>query len=182
MLMPATCASCGLRRCASCPAMRMDPASRGYTPLRIFISVLLPAPFSPTSACTSPGHAVKSTFWSTGVPPKDFEIPVISSSGSGIDLLQVLLDRRTEQLLNRGLLHIRGGHHGGAGIDAPLRRLAVQLIDQRLHRGVTHAERILHHQRIQIAGLHVLDHRGRAVEPDDLELPRHALALCRLDR
>src|SRR5438067_9954841 len=127
MLMPATCASCGLRRCASRPAIRIDPASRGYTPLRIFISVLLPAPFSPTSACTSPGQAVKSTFWSTGVPPKDFEIPVISSSGSGIGLLQVLLDRWTEEFLDRGLFHVRGGHHGGARIDAPLRRLAIQL-------------------------------------------------------
>src|SRR3954453_15463939 len=136
MLMPATCASCGLRKSASCPAMRIDPASRGYTPLRIFISVLLPAPFSPTSACTSPGQPVKSTFWSTGVPPKDFEIPVISSSGSGIALLQVLLDRRVEEFLYGGLFHVRRGHHGRAGIDAAFRSLAVQLIHQSLHRGI----------------------------------------------
>src|SRR6266700_1405819 len=142
MLMPATCASCGLRRCASCPAMRMDPASRGYTPLRIFISVLLPAPFSPTSACTSPGHAVKSTFWSTGVPPKDFEIPVISSNGSGIGLLQILLDGRIEQLLNGGVLQIGGGHHGRSRIDTLFRRLAVQLVHQRLDHRVSHAEGI----------------------------------------
>src|SRR5438270_3004953 len=158
MLMPATCASCGLRKCASCPAMRMDPASRGYTPLRIFMSVLLPAPFSPTRACTSPGHAMKSTFWSTGVPPKDFEIPVISSRGSGIDLLQILLDRGIEQLLDRGLLHVRGGHHRSAGIDAPLRRPAVQLIHQRLYGGVTHAKGILYDKGIEVPCLHVLDH------------------------
>src|ERR1700750_168561 len=43
-------------------------------PERIFISVDLPAPFSPMMACTSPGRTSKSTLNSTGISPKDFEI------------------------------------------------------------------------------------------------------------
>ena len=38
-----------------CPAERHPARVGGMAPERIFISVLLPAPFSPTSACTSPG-------------------------------------------------------------------------------------------------------------------------------
>ena len=37
-----------------CPKMVMSPESRVYTPERIFIRVDLPAPFSPSSAMTSP--------------------------------------------------------------------------------------------------------------------------------
>jgi len=36
------------------PSKRTTPESGLMTPPRILISVLLPAPFSPTSACTSP--------------------------------------------------------------------------------------------------------------------------------
>ena len=50
------------RRSTGCPAIRISPPSGGWTPPRIFISVLLPAPFSPISASTSPGRASSDTF------------------------------------------------------------------------------------------------------------------------
>ena len=37
------------------PSTRIVPPSGRITPVRIFTSVLLPAPFAPSSACTSPG-------------------------------------------------------------------------------------------------------------------------------
>jgi len=47
---PRAIASCGLRRVTGCPWKKISPASAVYTPERIFISVLLPAPFSPITA------------------------------------------------------------------------------------------------------------------------------------
>ncbi len=40
--------------------------------------VLLPAPFSPTRACTSPGSAEKDALWSACTPPNDFEMSLPS--------------------------------------------------------------------------------------------------------
>ena len=47
----------------------------------MFESVLLPAPFSPSSACTSPRAASKSTCSFATTPGKRFVIPVRRSSG-----------------------------------------------------------------------------------------------------
>ena len=41
------------------PRSRISPASGAWTPARILISVDLPAPFSPSSACTSPAAEVE---------------------------------------------------------------------------------------------------------------------------
>src|SRR6516162_9778642 len=48
----------------------MRPESGRSAPLRIFMSVDLPAPFSPTSAWTSPGRSVRSTPRRACVGPK----------------------------------------------------------------------------------------------------------------
>ncbi len=61
--MPARWASCGLPSCTvrsspSGPGSRNGPPSGRYTPVRILIRVLLPAPFSPSSACTLPAVRV----------------------------------------------------------------------------------------------------------------------------
>src|SRR5947207_10218798 len=50
-------------------------------PERIFMSVLLPAPFSPTSAMTSPGATVSSTPRNAFVAPKLRRTPRISRRG-----------------------------------------------------------------------------------------------------
>ena len=47
----------------------------------MFESVLLPAPFSPSSACTSPAAATKSTASFASTPGKRFVIPRISTAG-----------------------------------------------------------------------------------------------------
>ena len=41
------------------PRTSMMPASARWTPARIRMSVVLPAPFSPTTAWTSPGWSVE---------------------------------------------------------------------------------------------------------------------------
>src|SRR5215212_2233187 len=47
----------------------------------MFESVLLPAPFSPSSACTSPAAASKSTRSFATTPGNDLEIPRIETAG-----------------------------------------------------------------------------------------------------
>ena len=47
----------------------------------MFESVLLPAPFSPSSACTSPTFASKSTPSFATTPGKRFVMPYIATAG-----------------------------------------------------------------------------------------------------
>jgi len=47
----------------------------------MFMSVVFPAPFSPSSACTSPGMSVKFTSSFATTPGNLFTIPIISTSG-----------------------------------------------------------------------------------------------------
>jgi hypothetical protein len=55
-------------------AMTTSPASGAITPKRIFISVDLPAPFSPSRACTSPAKMSKLTEVKASTPAKDLLI------------------------------------------------------------------------------------------------------------
>src|SRR3989338_1321583 len=64
------------------PAKRMSPASGITAPLRILSRVDLPAPFSPTSACTSPGRTSRSTAASACTPPYRLLTPRRIRSGS----------------------------------------------------------------------------------------------------
>ena len=54
MPMPQANASLGERKTTSLLLMKILPSSGVYRPIRMFIRVVLPAPFSPTSASTSP--------------------------------------------------------------------------------------------------------------------------------
>src|SRR5690349_17572217 len=81
MAMPAPCASRAERKCVSCPSIRKRPENSGCTPAMIFISVLLPAPFSPTRPWISPGRSAKSTPRSASTPPKVLPIPFSSRRG-----------------------------------------------------------------------------------------------------
>ena len=45
---------------AGLPLTSIVPLSAAITPVRILTSVLLPAPFAPSSACTSPGSTTRS--------------------------------------------------------------------------------------------------------------------------
>ena len=60
--------------------MLIEPLSGRMAPLRIFISVLLPAPFSPIKARTSPGSSASETPSSARVAPNDLLTSRISRS------------------------------------------------------------------------------------------------------
>ena len=51
-------------------------------PLRIFISVDLPAPFSPMIACTSPALTLRETSLRTSIGPNERDRPTASRTGS----------------------------------------------------------------------------------------------------
>ncbi len=51
------------------PANRTDPAPIGNRPETVRSSVVLPAPFGPSSATISPGHTAKSIPCSTTILP-----------------------------------------------------------------------------------------------------------------
>src|SRR5215218_2298852 len=81
MKIPASSASRGEPKWTGRPNSEISPASGRYSPVRMFESVLLPAPFSPSSACTSPAAASKSTPSFATTPGNDFEIPRIETAG-----------------------------------------------------------------------------------------------------
>src|SRR5512132_3474093 len=70
MAMPAFTAWPGLANFTGAPSITMSPASGAWTPAITLIKVDLPAPFSPTRACTSPGRNSKSTSLSARTPGK----------------------------------------------------------------------------------------------------------------
>src|SRR4051794_27598199 len=71
--MPASLAAAGPCNTTSRPSILSDPLSGRWTPPRIFTSVDLPAPFSPTSACTSPACRSSDTSSSARIAPNDFD-------------------------------------------------------------------------------------------------------------
>src|SRR5712692_10389941 len=81
--MPRAWACVGERSSTTSPPTFTTPASGLWMPARIFTSVLLPAPFSPTNACTSPGNRRKSTPCRACTPPKCLAIPLSETMGSG---------------------------------------------------------------------------------------------------
>ena len=58
------------------PSNSIVPVSADSTPEMILIIVDLPAPFSPTRACTRPARIVMSALRMARTAPKRFEIPV----------------------------------------------------------------------------------------------------------
>ena len=70
---PSACARSGPFISTALPRTRISPASGRSRPPRSLISVLLPAPFSPTRACTSPRTAEKEAPSSARTPPNDLE-------------------------------------------------------------------------------------------------------------
>ena len=80
--MPASSASRGPENRTGRPFKRISPSYSVIAPARIFISVLLPAPFSPQIAWTSPATAVNDTSRSARTPPKLLAMCRISSRGA----------------------------------------------------------------------------------------------------
>src|SRR5262245_9196213 len=98
MATPRRRASSGPRGAYGRPSSAIAPASGRTAPLSTFISVDLPAPFSPTRAWTSPGKSSRSTPRSACVGPKRLSMAVMARRGGvmrALALLRVLrpLDR-----------------------------------------------------------------------------------------
>src|SRR3954471_9017701 len=81
MAMPAARASRTERKWTSRPSSRKRPEKPVCTPAMIFISVLFPAPFSPTRPWISPGRSVKSTPRNAATPPNDLVMSCNSRRG-----------------------------------------------------------------------------------------------------
>src|SRR5215471_21745882 len=87
-------------------------------------------------------------------------------------LLEPLLQIGLDELSYLRLFEIALGDERGAGVDAGLDALALQMLAHRLDREVPHPERVLQNQSIDVALLHRFDELGRAVESDEFDLPR----------
>src|SRR5262252_6620918 len=83
--MPARCASRVDVNAIDLPRKNIAPASGCSSPLMIFISVDLPAPFSPHTACTSPRFRSKSTSCSAVTAWNLLVIPRKRRRGGGRD-------------------------------------------------------------------------------------------------
>src|SRR3954463_10382493 len=80
--MPPSWASWGPLNRTGRPSKTTSPTSRSYTPVRILISVDLPAPFCPMRACTSPRRTSKAASRRAGTPLKALLIRVIDNRTS----------------------------------------------------------------------------------------------------
>src|SRR5436309_1225048 len=89
---PAVCDCFALSKIASSPSRTSRPASGRWTPARILTSVDLPAPFSPTRPCTSPGKSAMSPSSSACTAPKlFFACSGVSSGSEGVVVKVVML-------------------------------------------------------------------------------------------
>src|SRR6516165_4522180 len=108
----------------------MRPSSGLCAPESTFIKVLLPAPFSPTNANTSPARTDKSTPSSATVAPKRFRTPSIrrSSVCSDMGILQ-----RVQQLLYLRRVYVLFGNKLSAAVCVGWHLLAMNSCHYRLH-------------------------------------------------
>src|SRR5579871_6717451 len=79
---PAASASRGDVNATGVPQSRISPSSGRYRPVRMFDNVDFPAPFSPSSACTSPSAASKCTASFATTPGKRFVMSRSSTAGA----------------------------------------------------------------------------------------------------
>jgi hypothetical protein len=82
---PLSRASAGVKcaRSTVAPSTVIAPSSARTAPVMTLIRVDLPAPFSPTSACTSPGARSNDTPFSARTPANDFRMDETVSSDIG---------------------------------------------------------------------------------------------------
>src|SRR5213078_4630591 len=91
----------------------------------MFDRVLLPAPFSPSSACTSPAAASKSTRSFASTPGKRFVIPRIVTAapcGAAVTAFSLAVSGITAAVRAAGALALRAADHT---LDEPVHRVQV---------------------------------------------------------
>src|SRR6185437_6630325 len=151
--MPAASASRGLSKRSGSPSSAISPESGACKPARILPSVLLPAPFSPHTACTDPVATSKLTFESATTPGKRLVIrenvsPVIAGAllrqrqVLGVDVGEA---PRLELPRPRPKIVLRHPHE----IHLDVRRhdlLQVNVVEDRLHRDIAPVEHRLSEQ------------------------------------
>src|SRR5437588_6455404 len=129
--MPRRRPSAGEERVITCPSMRIVPASGVSAPDRILMSVDLPAPFWPTSACTSPASSSKSTPLRAWTTSNDLSIASIRSTvlmghtWAGVGSSALL---PTHGALERVLIDVALGEHHGRAKDQHL--LGCEVLDR----------------------------------------------------
>src|SRR6266540_5428740 len=84
MPIPAAMACCGAVKCTGCPSTLVSPSSGRCIPYKIFISVDLPAPFSPTIAWIVPLRTVRLTSELATTPGNRLVIPLSSTAGGSL--------------------------------------------------------------------------------------------------
>src|SRR5687768_3873092 len=129
------------------------------------MSVLFPAPFSPISACTSPGAISSETERSAWVPPNRLRTPRTLSRVSFF-ILQILRDRRIENFIDLGIAHVFPCGDLHASVHDFLDFLLVNMINDRAHAQVTHAHRILDDEALNISAFERLNRLSAGIEPD----------------
>ena len=132
---PSCCAWRGPWISTACPSTRISPESLASEPLRIFISVDLPAPFSPSRTCTSPGahlqvHAVEGEHSGKGFPDR-LHVQAGAAASSGLtDAVRRAGERWSARTTRRG-----GEDH------APrLLAVVVHALEERAQRQLAHLE------------------------------------------
>ena len=168
--MPAAIASPGSAGAYGCPFQVIEPVSGAKVPAMMFDSVDLPAPFSPSSATTSPGLTSRSIESSACVAPKRLETPCTDEAHGWLAMysaaLALVVRNAGSELLLRDLARPRPALRALDGHPAHLLRLLG-------HRGV---------DRAVADGLQAGD---VAVEADDRDLVAdvgHAHGLGRAER
>src|SRR5919106_4894074 len=172
MPMRASIASCGDRMASGTPSASTSPASARVSPYAIRMRVVLPAPFSPRRAWTSPPRTSKSIPRLATRSPKRFVIPRSSRAGAPSDAPSTLtsaagLARRDHRPRRLGFVDVdaEGARLdlGLAGLDLldDLRRhaahhLGVDLSKRRASLG--HHREVLQVLRCVRAGEHLVDH------------------------
>src|SRR5688500_4608530 len=166
---PSALASRGDRISAGWPLIFTVPASREIAPPRIFISVDLPAPFSPINATISPAPTVIRTSSSATTPGNRLLIPSISRIGASAAIRLAaaesvyLFGKRVDIVFLHCLRRYKDLFACGN-----LRSIAIKNLRHQLHRLVTKLKGLLNDGRINRA---IFDSSQRwifFVESDDL--------------
>src|ERR1700722_2989429 len=160
-------AACGPDGANGRPSSSIWPPSGCSAPLSTFISVDLPAPFSPTRAWTSPGRTSRATERKATVEPKRLWIPVMVSRAvvtphTPASLLRIgrpldgalRLDVRRELALHFIAIHVvlREIDLAGAKLFVvEVDGVALQMLDQRPDAEVAHAVGVLHNQAVDVS-------------------------------
>src|ERR1700741_2632867 len=175
---PAFRASCGCLGWYGWPFSHICPASGACAPDSVFINGLLPAPFSPTKANTSPACTTRSTPSSAMVAPKCFRTPSIRRS-SLVSAIRLGNQLRSQQLLDFGRVEVFGGNEYSTAIFFLRYVFPANFCHENFHPVIRHLLRMLGDYGLDFAFFYPLNKGGRSVKTDQLDFASETgLAQC----